>query len=1522
MDDFDAVEGVTSTGDFAGESERSAPTEFLGNIARYFRDFLDTDFKRQRLPKRQLQRSDSGGNLTAIGLKKYQSLLRTLWKQLNDPIGTGFDITVTRGRYEAHISTHLSDLVTKYIDGIPADLFQRLHQRACELAHSIVETHIRDSEGCKATVISGLERDVIRLVVTPLIDHFESSLVGSESEIFEISFDIEDELGQRLIADAEESIGAALNTALVNQDFYEYDQLIADLLSENSIKRKLRGYFETYATSDLFRDLYELLSTMRIKENTELYLYIGDLKYKKVTYPLFYIPISLVASPGRFVLHIDPHLYINKKAIDYIAQERARTQNIQYRTLVADRIIYVDHDREMGKVLQDSVDAWVSGLGLRPALEFSTDLNRESTSSEIKLTNHLYLSVFDKSDEALINDYEELLNLIDTDSEIAMDFKSIVNAFLFSDPSNVSDSVETEWDEYPVEERLIYRAPIPLNEEQRRIQIALKKPQSRFVVVQGPPGTGKSHTITALAFDAILNDRSVLVLSDKKEALDVVEDKITQTLNNVRQEDGFQNPILRLGKSINTYNKIMSASSINKIKTQQVVAKAKKDERYRAVEEGEYQIRNLLQQDVESYKHICIPKIYDLIQIERELGDKAKKLVPLLLERESQTLLKCIRIIDDFLSADDRKAWRLLKGSAGKSSFRALQILSDVLVHIEEAPKPDPDALAGLGEFIEFGEEHVKVLGQLLQNYEEIRWPVFGFLLSRRRARHLDAEANHVLALRAYVDLHQRYANLRAAYSYIGNLRQFVMEQFGTLDQLKYSIQAILYGYEGTKEKAKKSQAALEEMLELQASLLDALNINLENIGSWAPSVGEGADSLIQAALDLAPKFTAISDAFANVPQYDYRKRMGQLESLHARALADTIDARVVAFYENKRAKAKSLRDIIKKKQRFPVQLFGDIKEAFPCIIANIRDYAEYMPLAPQLFDLIIIDEASQVSIAQAFPAILRAKQMVVFGDAKQFSNVKTATASKKINTQYLSEIRGQFQNEGITDSDIRNRVNKFDIKVSVLEFTEMLANYSALLKKHFRGYKEHISYSSKYFYDSQLQAIKIRGLPVTSVLEITFIDDEDKISVLGNVNESEADYIIDRVEDLLRWDDAPTVGVITPFKDQQRYIAQRIDNHPESTAIYERLRFKCMTFDSCQGEERDHVFYSMVANRVRDRLYAIFPKGSALSGDPEDTLRLQRLNVGFSRVKERMHFVLSKPIEEFRGAIGEALRHYREILDRADRIPTADEVDQKSPMELKLLEWLQQTAFYQTNYGKLEVSAQFPIGDYLKQLDPGYQHPAYRVDFLLTYTNDGKVHQIIIEYDGFKEHFTNLEKVDADNYAQYYKAEDIEREKILESYGYRILRVNRFNLGRDPVATLSERLSSMLGNEIEQNQAHAYVEDFNYVTKGIENGEVRECKRCEELKPLNKFRDKKTKTGYGRICKECKRKARQDKSKTKRDKNSRAEAAEGVSCPRCGGRMQVRKGPYGPFYGCSSFPRCRGTRRIPSSKDDSGSDD
>ena len=146
-------------------------------------------------------------------------------------------------------------------------------------------------------------------------------------------------------------------------------------------------------------------------------------------------------------------------------------------------------------------------------------------------------------------------------------FKNIIKDFLLKEPEVINEKLEDSWDGKEVSDRLIYKSPIPLNPEQLKILQALQSDKCKYVVVEGPPGTGKSHTISAIAFDYILNDKSILILSDTREALDVVENKIDDTLNKVRGKNQLQNPILRLGKMGNTYNKILAKSSMDNIRT-------------------------------------------------------------------------------------------------------------------------------------------------------------------------------------------------------------------------------------------------------------------------------------------------------------------------------------------------------------------------------------------------------------------------------------------------------------------------------------------------------------------------------------------------------------------------------------------------------------------------------------------------------------------------------------------------------------------------------------------------------------------------------------------------------------------------------------------------------------------------------------------------------------------------------------------------------------------------------------------
>src|SRR5205807_6076171 len=84
--------------------------------------------------------------------------------------------------------------------------------------------------------------------------------------------------------------------------------------------------------------------------------------------------------------------------------------------------------------------------------------------------------------------------------------------------------------------------------------------------LKGLPGPGSHTTITAIVFEAILNGKNVLVLSDKSEALDVVEDKLNEVLNSVRFGDDFQNPVLRLGRAGNTYGRILSGQAVEAIR--------------------------------------------------------------------------------------------------------------------------------------------------------------------------------------------------------------------------------------------------------------------------------------------------------------------------------------------------------------------------------------------------------------------------------------------------------------------------------------------------------------------------------------------------------------------------------------------------------------------------------------------------------------------------------------------------------------------------------------------------------------------------------------------------------------------------------------------------------------------------------------------------------------------------------------------------------------------------------------------
>jgi len=309
----------------------------------------------------------------------------------------------------------------------------------------------------------------------------------------------------------------------------------------------------------------------------------------------------------------------------------------------------------------------IASRGFQISDTFPQGLNLTSSIGNdlLKVKNSLLITVADKGDESALNDYEEILSMIDSEDGLFEELEKLVNGFISENPENISSSVRDEWNEMSTEDRLVFESPIPVNEEQRKIISAVNSSKSKFITVQGPPGTGKSHTISALLFQAIKENSSVLLLSDKKEALDVVEDKLTETLNKVRPDENFQNPILRIGKTGNTYAKILSSQSKENIRNSYEATKQVLDENKDELKNEIQSLKEGITNNIEGYNKITIDKISEYYSFLDAFDLNDENVFDLMdCKQELKIFGKNLKKVDDInqaLEGDDSKLYEDVK---------------------------------------------------------------------------------------------------------------------------------------------------------------------------------------------------------------------------------------------------------------------------------------------------------------------------------------------------------------------------------------------------------------------------------------------------------------------------------------------------------------------------------------------------------------------------------------------------------------------------------------------------------------------------------------------------------------------------------------------------------------------------------------------------------------------------------------------------------------------------------------------
>ncbi len=262
---------------------------------------------------------------------------------------------------------------------------------------------------------------------------------------------------------------------------------------------------------------------------------------------------------------------------------------------------------------------------------------------------------------------------------------------------------------------------------------------------------------------------------------------------------------------------------------------------------------------------------------------------------------------------------------------------------------------------------------------------------------------------------------------------------------------------------------------------------------------------------------------------------------------------------------------IIQKKKQLQTRLleeedFKPLLEAFPCWGVTTYQVSNTLPLKPGLFDVVIIDEASQCDIASCIPLLYRAKKAVIVGDDKQLPHLSFLEKTKeqsylaKYDIPHKYQLMWQFRSN------------------SMFDLANYYSNLQVLLDEHFRSYPPIINFSNKEFYNDNIKVMKETPNNFNP-LEL-YIVENGKIDYGATRNEIEIEAIIKKLYEIIINDEKnkipTTIGIISPFRAQADAIKKALCM-VLSSDIIKKHKIDVGTAHTFQGDERDIIIISWV---------------------------------------------------------------------------------------------------------------------------------------------------------------------------------------------------------------------------------------------------------------------------------------------------------------------------------------------------------
>lgn len=1034
--------------------------------------------------------------------------------------------------------------------------------------------------------------------------------------------------------------------------------------------------------------------------------------------------------------------------------------------------------------------SWLKGYSLnilwnnQPELEKFIDYKQDTIpvfqKGQFQLDHLAVLGNYPQGNSALLKDYEDLI----METENGKDNLGIIGELLQAGESfetsdhkendSIQGSIKSEQEKFFV-----------LDTDASQEEIINEVDRNRGLVVHGPPGTGKSQVIVNLIANSIAQDKRVLLVCQKRAALDVVYQRLevlglSAHVALLHDEKNDRKPLY---KKLHTLLEDDRAPQEYENEMNQVSNKIEEYEsKLNAIAKGLYEVQT---HGYKAYDLYGVGKPISEIEVILELKEVIHSITK---DNMDEVLMKIFSYGDYYSRFGGEKYPLKDRKSFAKLELKDRLTIVEIVKNVIEKAKTSMDYLSKFNQE-DITPEYTWLINDKLEKiYEDLNPDEKRSLQKLRLWWWTSFTGKTIVEELLNGDkfkgvTSKEWPRIRESLKILFDLSQVSEKMSNEVKALQtyFKDELITKYYERIskgdiplKEFEQKHEYVIQDFEDLRnmdreydenestiKKIIDQLkdktgnNIHKQLSDEWVDIVKQSAFiHWIDQIESKHPILTKIGTEEIERVREQFKELLLQKRDLAVKVLINRLLKNLNQVKQTHSKAMKELKHQVgKKRMIWPVRKLvrefslNGLLDVMPIWLTSPETVSAIYPLEKELFDIVIFDEASQCTVENGLPAAYRGAKLVVAGDEKQLPP--------------SSLFKGAIQED---EDDLE--IDDFNESESLLNLAKRTLP-ERMLQWHYRSKSEElINFSNHAYYNGNIQiAPNVEPLRKPAAIQWHKVDGR----WLNQCNEVEAKAVVELLKKLLIKNPKKTVGIITFNAKQQDKIQDIIDAQIETDqefgVLYQQIMSKDLderifvkNIENVQGDERDIIIFSIAyAKNQEGRVYNRFGTLGQQGGE-------NRLNVAVTRSKEEIHLVTSiEPnelsVDSTKNDGPKFLKSYMEYAKAVSYV-RKDEIE-------AILTKLNEHQHTKKQDGPLIFDSPFEEQVYTALTNLDYKvdtqvgMSGYRIDQAIVHPNHPEKYILGIECDGAMYHSSPSAK-----------ERDVYRQRFLETKGWNITRI------------------------------------------------------------------------------------------------------------------------------------------------------